>query len=773
MNFGNPGLSRKLNRIRLLQMRKRIKINGTVQGVGFRPFVFRTAINLNICGYVTNTDTGVLVEAQGDESAVSSFQDVLVNNAPPLSEISEIQTVVIPDNGDMFFSINPTSKKQKNITTAVSPDVATCSDCLSDISDPFNRRNNYPFTNCTNCGPRYSIISDMPYDRPSTTMRDFHMCPECHGEYTEPLDRRFHAQPNACPVCGPVLSLLDRTGRQVKSDNPIADTVALLNSGQVVAIKGLGGFHLAVDATSDEAVKLLRKRKFRAEKPFAIMTRNISVVNSICEVNHMELEALRSFQAPIVLLDKKQDGVVSGFVAPDSRKFGVMLPYTPLHHLIFMGGIDVLVMTSANRSEEPICINNDEAVKRLYGIADYFLVHNRDILIRSDDSILQEMAGKMRLIRRSRGHVPKPFYLKNTNAAVLGAGSDLKNTFCMVKGNKAVMSQYIGDLENILAVEFFKETYTHLRRIHQFKPELIVHDLHPGFHSTKWALDSGVQVLAAQHHHAHLAAVCGEFGLDEPVIGLIMDGTGYGQDKTIWGGEILIGNAAGYSRYASFEEIALPGGDSAIRNPWKTGLSYLRSAFGSENIPSLPFMDSYHWMAVVEAIDKHVNTVPTSSAGRLFDAVAAISGVRSEITYEAQAAIELMNCCVENNTEPYSIEINDYKGRKIICTMEMIREITKDVIRKKSKSYISSRFHIALIKALSEAAISASRDSGIKKVILSGGVFQNYILLNGLVTELESQGLENFIPEKFPLNDGGISFGQALIGLKFLNKGAT
>lgn len=750
-------------------MRRRFKINGTVQGVGFRPFVYRIASESKLAGFISNTDTGVVIEAQGSDSYLNTFQEDLIKKAPPLSEIKDLLVAEIPENGDRIFSIVPTVRNRQNITTAISPDVATCPDCLNDISSRTNRRTGYPFTNCTNCGPRYSIISRMPYDRPFTVMKKFTMCDACLEEYENPLDRRFHAQPNACPDCGPELSLTDSSGKKIESDDPIKQTVQLLKEGRIVAVKGLGGFHLAVDACHEEAVVTLRERKHREEKPLALMVKNQAVAERFCRIIHEEAGLLTSYQSPIVLLDKLDNvHLIAPSVAPGSRQFGIMLPYTPLHHLLFNQDIDVLVMTSANLSEEPICIDNAEALERLEGIADYFLFHDRDILIRSDDSITAFSGGQMRILRRSRGYVPRPFYIGTNGASALGTGAELKNTFCFLNGDQAIMSQHIGDLENMKAIEFFREIESHLKGMYRFSPDIIVHDLHPSFYTTTWASESGLPTLGVQHHHAHMASVITEHGLDQPVVGLILDGTGLGTDHTIWGGEILTGDLQQFRRFAAFENFLIPGGDSAIREPWKLAVSCLFKAFGSAGIPELPFLKDHPWKPVIEMLEKEINTIPTSSAGRLFDAVAALAGGRQKISYEAQTAIEFMNSSTSTDVKPYTSEILETDGLYRLTSSPMIIEITQDVMNGYSVGHISDRFHRTMIHMLVNIAEKACRETGLTDVVINGGVFQNRILLNGLVTELTKRNITGYIPEKFPMNDGGISLGQAMMGREYL-----
>jgi len=751
-------------------MRKKILINGTVQGVGFRPFVYRMALQSNITGFISNTDSGVLIEAQGSDLELTSFQENIEKYPPPLSFIQEISINNVPENGDLSFSIIETIRGNAELSTAISPDVGTCPDCNKDILSSKNRRYRYPFTNCTNCGPRYTIISQMPYDRPYTTMKFFKMCNSCVEEYNDPLDRRFHAQPNACPECGPKISLTDKSGKKIKCHDPIKQAIQLLMQGKILAIKGLGGYHLAVDARLENSVLKLRNRKNREEKPLALMAKDIGVIKKFCKISTDEEECLKSAQSPIVLLDKSAgETSIAPSISPNNTQFGLMLPYTPLHTLLLAEDLDVLVMTSANLSEEPICITNEEAYNRLDGIADYFLTHNRDVLVRSDDSIISYTGNKLRLIRRSRGYVPQPFYLNSTGPTVLGAGCDLKNTLCFLKNDQAIMSQHIGDLENLKATEFYTETEKHLRKLYNFSPDLIVHDLHPAFFSTNWAEAQNLPVLGVQHHHAHMASVIAEYRLDRPVIGLIWDGTGLGTDNTIWGGEILTGDLNKFERFAAFETFLLPGGDSAIREPWKLAVSSLVNAFGYQNLPDLPFIKEHSIDPLLEIMQKGINSVQTSSAGRLFDAVAAMAGGRQKISYEGQAAIELMNQVDSLNVKPYSYKFEKVDNFYQIASSSMIKEISNDILAGKTLRFISNRFHKTMIDLLVDITVIAQKETGINDVVINGGVFQNHIILNGIVEEFSKRKISFFIPEIFPLNDGGISLGQAVIGREFLN----
>ena len=543
--------------------------------MGFRPFVYRLAHLASLAGFICNTAAGVTVEVQGAPQSVQEFTERLLREAPPLARITSVATREIPIQCESAFRI--LSSEAGEARTLISPDIAICSDCLRELFDPADRRYRYPFINCTNCGPRFTIVRDLPYDRSSTSMSVFPMCALCQAEYDDPLNRRFHAQPNACPACGPQIELWDRLGRNVAEGDAIAAAIEALRGGQVVAVKGLGGFHLAVDALNPEALLHLRERKRRVEKPFAIMVPDIESARELCEVSPAEAKTLESVQRPILLLSRALSCPVPSEVAPGNRELGVFLPYTPLHYLLFeQGKFNALVMTSGNLSEEPIAIDNQEAVRRLQGLADFFLVHNRDILLRCDDSVVRVNNGRTRHLRRSRGYVPVPVFLKDDQPGVLAVGGELKNTICLTKGNHAFLSQHIGDLENVESYKFFGEAIDHLKDILEIDPEAIAYDLHPDYFSTKWALrQEGTKLVGVQHHHAHIASCMAENHLEGRVIGIALDGTGYGTDGKIWGGEVLVAGYDGFERRAHLEYVPLPGGAAAIREPWRMAVSYL------------------------------------------------------------------------------------------------------------------------------------------------------------------------------------------------------
>ena len=742
-----------------------LQVNGIVQGVGFRPFVYRLAVGYGLKGSIRNTASGVLIEVQGIPALLDEFARRLLNDRPPLSHIESIEASTLACVVEEGYVIGD-SISGVGVETLIPPDIALCSDCRRELLDPADRRFRYPFINCTNCGPRYTIVERLPYDRPFTSMRSFPMCPECEREYHDPLDRRFHAQPNACPVCGPSLALLDAAGTILQGD-AVAEAVAFLRQGLILALKGLGGFHLAVDAGHEDAVRRLRERKGREAKPFAVMMRDMELVRRYCEVSEGELAALTSAQAPIVLLKKKTGAALAPSATPGNDRLGVMLPYTPLHTLLFDGGMDLLVMTSANFSEEPIVHDNEEAMLRLKGIADAFLVHNRPIYLKCDDSVTIHLSGELRQIRRSRGYVPAPIYLKETGPAVLAAGGELKNTVTLLKGTHALMSQHIGDMKNFEAYRHFEHVAAHLQHLFQAVPELVVHDLHPAYLTTQWAMKQSVPLLGVQHHHAHLAACLAENREDGPAIGLILDGTGYGTDGTIWGGELLIGDASGAERFASLELMPLPGGDAAVVQPWRAALGYLYRSCA--DLPELPFMKERRIEPVLELLQKRVNIAETSSCGRLFDAVAAICGLRGEITYEGEAAIALMQAAGGRvGSQAFRSALHRENGRWTILVSPIVQDVVAALQQGMAISDISQRFHRTLVNCFRQIIDKASSATGLKTVALSGGVFQNTLLFETLVLELQNAGYRVVTHALVPSNDGGISLGQAVIGRKYL-----
>jgi hydrogenase maturation protein HypF len=757
-----------------MEVRKEIRVSGIVQGVGFRPFVYRLATERRLAGNIRNTPAGVTIEIQGPEDRVAEFVSRLPQEAPALARITDLAVRELPPNGDRGFEILA-SRAGEAVHTLISPDVSLCDDCRRELFDPGDRRYRYPFINCTNCGPRFTIVRDIPYDRPRTSMAVFPMCPACRAEYDDPRDRRFHAQPNACWDCGPRLELWDAAGNPIETDDPVSAAAARLRAGDVVAVKGLGGFHLAADATKAEAVERLRERKHRVEKPFAVMAPDLEAAGRLCDADDLAREILASRQRPIVLLRARQPSPIAAAVAPRNLFLGVFLPYTPLHELLFdQGGFEALVMTSGNVSEEPIAIDNREAVRRLAGLADAFLVHNRDILLRCDDSVVRPLDGRLRQIRRSRGYVPVPVFLGEELPPILAVGGELKNTICLARGNQAFLSQHVGDLENLESYGFFREAVEHLERILEITPETIAYDLHPGYFSTKWALEqTGVRLVGVQHHHAHVAACMAENHLQGKVIGFSLDGTGYGTDGRIWGGEVLVADYAGFERAAHFAYVPLPGGAAAIREPWRMAVACLSRHFGRDfldlPIPFVRSLDPAKVELVLRMMEREVNSPLTSSCGRLFDAVAALIGIRRQVNYEAQAAIELEMAALSSTDEtayPLAL-VSDPSGgeaeRWIIDTRPLFEAILADLERGVDAGAIARRFHHGLARTFVELARRLRRRGSLHRVCLSGGTFQNAHLLERLRLLLLADGFEVFTHAEVPAGDGGLSLGQALV----------
>jgi hydrogenase maturation protein HypF len=747
--------------------RRSVHVDGIVQGVGYRPFVFNMAESLGLVGWVSNTSDGVFIEVEGDAAVLDGFVRSLECDAPPLAVIAFVDSEDIPTTGDTAFSIR-ISEDTPGTATLVSPDVAVCTDCLTEIRDPGDRRHGYPFTNCTNCGPRLTIIDRIPYDRPFTSMAPFAMCGPCRTEYENPRDRRFHAQPNACPACGPRVWL---EGSDVgDGTDTLAECARLLAAGRIGAIKGLGGFHLGVRANDQEAVARLRERKHREAKPLAVMVADLETARALAHLDGDETDLLTDLASPIVLLRRRDGTGLAAAVASGHRRVGLMLPYTPLHHLLFDAlaahGVRALVMTSGNASDEPICLGNAEARERLADIADFFLLHDRDILRRADDSVAQVLDARPLLFRRSRGYAPVPVFLRGADGPpVLAVGAELKNTVCLLKEDRPFLSPHVGDLKTLQAHDFFRETIGTLQALFECEPDVVAHDLHPDYLSTRWAREqTGKTLVPVQHHHAHLVSVLADHGIGEPAVGLILDGTGYGLDGTIWGGELLFGNAAGFERLGHLETVPLPGGDAAIRQPWRTALSYLRHAYG-QDLPDLPMLRDKPVAPVLDMIDKGINAPSTSSAGRLFDAVAALTGRWDTAEYEAQAAIELMaltDGATVASAQALPWDIAEADDKIMLAHAPLIRGVVAALAEGTDAAMISARFHRTVIDMLLEAARRACARAGVKRVVLSGGVFQNEILMSGTAGALADAGLDVLTPLRLPANDGGLALGQAV-----------
>jgi len=755
------------------KIRYEIKIKGIVQGVGFRPFIYNIAKKYGLKGYILNDSDGVEIDIEGLPKYMSVFLRTIEESPPVLSKIIEIKKTEKPINGYSDFIIKE-SKNLNRKTTLISPDTSICEDCLKELFDKDDRRYAYPFINCTNCGPRYTIIKDIPYDRPNTTMDVFRMCDSCYKEYTDPTDRRFHAQPNGCQSCGPSLILLDAEGRKTKMENPVQRTVELLKDGYIVAIKGLGGFHLGCDAYNDGAVKTLRQRKRRYQKPLALMSPSIEDILKFAYVSEREKDTLTSPQRPILLLDKRFPNRISENVAPYINSYGVMLPYTPLHYLLLKGNFDALVMTSGNISEEPIAIDNDEALSRLKGIADFFLINNRDICVRSDDSVVRLFDNKLLPIRRARGFVPLPIFLKEDFPEILACGPMLKNTFCLIKNNKAFLSQHIGDLENLETLTYFDETVRHLKNILEIEPSVVAVDKHPDYISTRYGEGiKGVKLIRVQHHYAHIVSCMAENGLDKKVIGIALDGTGYGDDGKIWGGEVLISDLIEYNRVAHIQYMPLPGGDKAVIEPWRVGLAYIYETFSNDlknmNLPFLKSIDKEKVELVISMIEKKINTPYTSSCGRLFDAISSIIGLRNFVDYEAQAAIELENIIDAKNNDKiiYNYSFSESEPN-VIDIKPLIRDVVYDSLNKVHPKIISLRFHKTIAKIFLDISIKLRDRYKIDEIVLSGGCFQNIFLLGLMKKNLEENRFSVYTHSLVPPNDGGVSLGQAIVAGKIL-----
>jgi hydrogenase maturation protein HypF len=710
------------------RVRVRVRVEGTVQGVGFRPFVYRLASELGVSGWVLNDSRGVLIEVEGERSAVDALLARLRSEAPPLAVIEGVAQESLSATGETGFRITE-SEESGVAEAAVSPDVATCEDCLAELFDPGDRRHRYPFTNCTNCGPRFTIVRGIPYDRPLTTMASFRMCELCQAEYEDPLDRRFHAQPNACPACGPSLRLADRAGRSVAEGNePSLQAVAVaLAEGRIVGVKGIGGYHLACRADDESVVAELRARKHREDKPFALMARSVEAALDLVELDDATGALLSSRERPIVLAPRLDGAPVARSVAPASRELGVMLPYSPLHHLLLADSGAVLVMTSANVSDEPIAYHDEDALERLAGIADLFLMHDRGIQTRTDDSVLRVAANRPMFLRRSRGYVPRGLPLTGSRP-ILACGAELKNTFCLAKSGRAWVGHHIGDLKNYETLRSFTDGIEHFEHLFAVEPELVAHDLHPEYLSTKYALErEDVETAGVQHHHAHLAACLAEHGERGPAVGAIFDGTGYGTDGTVWGGELLIGDARGFERAGHLHPVRMPGGEQAIKQPWRMACSWLLETLGPE--PPLPpslaeNVSEEDWVKVAELAGTGLASPVTSSVGRLFDAVAALCGIRAEVNYEGQAAVEL-----EAAADPAVGDSYALTGTDILDARAMVRAILADLGAGVRVSEVASKFHNGIAEGTTRACAELARAGGIALVVLSGGVFQNRLLL--------------------------------------------
>ena len=751
------------------KQRIRIRYQGTVQGVGFRPHIYRLARAYNLSGWVNNDSSGVVVEVEGEPEGIEWFLKASVDQAPVLARIKSVEQSKISPNGEKEFVIRE-SERNDVVSTQVSSDACTCEDCLKELFSAEDRRYLYPFINCTNCGPRFTIIERIPYDRPYTTMKVFKMCKECEAEYHNPLNRRFHAQPNACSVCGPRLFLLDREGKEVSGD-AVKKSVELLKQGKIIAVKSLGGYQLACSALNEEAVRELRTRKIREDKPFALMAESLDAISVYAEISEKEKEVLLSPERPIVLLKKKPSPTLAESVAPRQKNYGFMLPYTPLHHLLLKESGMVLVMTSGNLSDEPIAFIDDEAMARLRGIADYFLTHNRLIYIRCDDSVVRVFEQRLYPVRRARGYAPRPLEaLFPEKGSLLAVGAQLKNTFALTRFGQVILSHHIGDLDNLETFKAFEQGIEHLKKIFEITPEMVVYDLHPDYLSTQFALSLDLPKLGVQHHFAHIAGVMAEHNLNERVIGVSMDGTGYGADGAIWGGEFLVADYDGFERMAHLEYIPMPGGEKAIKQAWRMAVVWLDKIYGTKlwalGLKFLEKIDEKDGELILEASRKGINSPLSSSMGRLFDAVSALSNVCLIANYEGQPAIELEMVGDEGESRAYEFHYLEKDDKIIIKPEPVIEQIVKDLRETQPMEQISAKFQNGVSRMVVWVCERVREKTGINEVALSGGVFQNFWLLGRITEWLREKNFKVYVHHQVPTNDGGIALGQAIIGLR-------
>ncbi len=760
-------------------IRIEMKIHGVVQGVGFRPFVYGLAKRLSLYGFVCNNSSGVTIEIQGELKRIEQFVVSVKNEAPPLSQIDELiktRIEVIEDEAEFIILKSEHAQHQ---TTSVSPDVATCEQCIFEMNDLADRRFRYPFINCTQCGPRFTIIRDLPYDRPKTTMADFVMCKQCSDEYVDPASRRFHAQPNACPVCGPSVwyvasneitttEILQNNSSLIAED-AIAEFHTSISHSLIVAVKGIGGFHLACDATSDTAIQTLRDRKGRIEKPFAIMMKNVEEARQFVNISDAEEKLLTGIARPVVLLQRRQESPLSELIAPGNNHVGVMLPYAPLHQLLVEQR--PLVMTSGNLSNEPIVRTNQEAVERLSHLADGFLLHDRDIEVVCDDSVSQVFRDREMLIRRSRGYAPMPIRLGLDSPEILAVGGELKSTFCLSKNDYAYLSQHIGDMTNLETLEAFQRAVEHMTKLFRINPKTIACDLHPDYLSTRWAEryaeENQIPIIRVQHHHAHIASLLAENKIapEENVIGICFDGTGYGTDGAIWGGEFLVASCCKFERIAHLRYTPMPGGDACVKNPYRMALAHLWAAGldWDESLAPVAECSKQERTLLQTQLERNINSPQTSSMGRLFDAVASLIGVRQSVSYEAQAAIEMETMSDDlESVAPYQFLISGV-GLSVIDPTPVLEAIVQDVIANVSQRTIAAKFHSAVAELIVQISQRVREQTQLNQVVLSGGVFQNRVLLSRTLKLLEQSGFEVLYHRLVPPNDGGLALGQAVV----------
>ncbi len=757
--------------------RRKIQVKGIVQGVGFRPFIYKIALENKLFGWVFNDSDGVTIEVEGNQEQLDKFISEISSKKPPLAVVNEV--IILSEDENIAnkyskFEITESHSKE-NRQTLIAPDNNVCEDCLNELFNKDDRRFGYPFINCTNCGPRYSIIENIPYDRKYTTMKDFKMCEQCNSEYTDPLNRRFHAQPNACWKCGPMLNLQDNSGKEIKVENIITESVKLLKEGKILAIKGIGGFHLVADPLNNEAVKNLRIRKKRKYKPFALMSGSIEDIKTYSDLSVEDEEILSSKERPIVLVKKNINNDLPDDISPRNRYFGVMLAYTPLHYLLLKDNFKSLIFTSGNVSDEPIVFKNEDAIKYLGTIADYILTNNRDIYIRNDDSIVSNINKGDEVItqisRRARGFVPKPISTNKKYPSGLALGAELKNTVTLNRGSDFFISQHIGDLKNQKIYDSHKLIIEHLKSILEVEPEFIVSDMHPGFLNTRYAIEQKeLPVIQVQHHHAHMASCMFENGLDEKVIGVIYDGVGYGLDGNSWGGEFLVGGYERFERAGHFNYFKLLGGDKAVKEPYRIALSLLFDIYGAEfrnlDFPILKNKDSESIEILYKMYQNDINTHLTSSIGRIFDAVSALIGVREFIEYEGQAAIELEQEINPNKlvSDTFSTKFIEDKEDLIVDTQFLFKEMCQYLLKGNDRHLLSSLFHNTVANISVDVCNKIREKTGVNKVVLSGGVFQNKYLIERSINNLTRNSFEVFVHKDVPTNDGGISLGQLIIG---------
>lgn len=743
-----------------------IRIEGVVQGVGFRPFVHKLAAKHDLHGFARNDGRGLAIEVEGAPAALDAFVAEIRLRAPPLAQVERIEQGRGEPIGHRGFVIADSGTGEER-ALFVAADAATCAACLCELFDPLDRRYRYPFLNCTDCGPRLTIVEDLPYDRARTTMARFPMCAACRAEYEDPQDRRFHAQPVACPACGPHLVLEQSSGARVLTDDPIVSAVEALTKGRIVAIKGIGGYHLACDARDPGAVSLLRRRKHRPAKPLAVMVPGITVAHALCEIDAQEAKLLASVQRPIVLLRKRNPCGIAEEVAPGIPHLGILLPYTPLHHLIAAEAEGPLVLTSGNRSDEPVTYEDDEARARLGGIADLFLTHDRPIATRCDDSVARIAQGSEMLIRRSRGYAPQPIPLpRPTQSHVLALGGDLKNTFALARGGRAFLSPHIGDLGDALAYRELRRSIEHYSRLLGIRPEIVAHDLHPGYLSVRLASELDAAPVGVQHHHAHAAACMAEHGVAGPVLAVVFDGTGYGTDGAIWGGEFLIAGYDDFERIGHLGYVPLPGGDAAVREPWRAAAAHVIAACGTGSEPAEMLgaqVGEARWRVMERMLGSSAFSVPSSSVGRLFDAVAALIGLRHEVGFEAQAAMELEAVADRLETGCYPVEIAAADGSLVWYPGPIVAGVAADLGRRRPPAEIAGKFHNSVCQAIIETCRAVRRQRGPLPVVLTGGVFQNALLVERAATALDEAGFEVLTHCRVPTNDGGLCLGQAAI----------